>query len=256
MKTEQIAAQLYTLRDYNQNTASFARSMKKVADIGFKAVQVSGVPATVKPEDIRKICDDNGLVICATHDSQDNIINNPNAVADKLDIFNCVHTAYPSPTPGSQIDYESVLDLAAALNASAKALAARGKVLSYHNHHGEFRKVNGQRILDVIYANAPELKAEIDTYWVQMGGCNPVEYIKKYADRQQIIHFKEFGIISPPTQAIMVPVGSGNLDWNGIVAASEAANVEWFIIEQDHCQKCPFASLADSFNFLKDNFCK
>ena len=256
MKKEQIAAQLYTLRDYNQNIASFARSMKKLADIGFQAVQVSGVPATLKPEDIRKACDDNGLVICATHESQDNIVNNPNAVADKLDIFNCVHTAYPSPATGTMVDYESILDLAAALNASAKALAARGKVLSYHNHHTEFRKVNGERILDIIYANAPELKAEIDTYWVQMGGCNPVEYIKKYADRQQIIHFKEFGIIFPPTQAIMVPVGSGNLDWNGIVAASEAANVEWFIIEQDFCQKSPFESLADSYNFLKDNFCK
>lgn len=252
MKKEQIAAQLYTLREYNQNISSFARGMKKLADIGFKAVQVSGVPATLKPEDIRKACDDNGLVICATHDSQDNIINNPNAVADKLDIFNCVHTAYPSPTPGSQIDYESVLDLAAALNASAKALAARGKMLSYHNHHSEFRKLNGQRILDTIYANAPDLKAEIDTYWVQMGGGDPVKYVQKYAGRQEIFHLKDFGVIYPRT-SVMFPIGSGNLDWDAILEAASKAGVKSYIVEHDMdvSGEDIFESFAKSAKFLQ-----
>lgn len=257
MKSSQIAAQLFTIRDYTQSAASFARSMKKLADIGFKAVQVSGVGGDIDPKEIRKICDDNGLTICATHDSQANILKNPEAVADKLDIFNCVHTAYPSPAPYPSIfiDYESVCDLAHALENSANVLASRGKVLSYHNHAIEFHKINGKRILDIIYENAPSLKAEIDTYWVQMGGCAPEMYVREYADRQQIIHLKDFGVKfgNEPT---MFPVGSGNLNWEGIVAESEAAGMEWFIIEQDSCMKCPFESLSDSYHYLKDHFCK
>ena len=257
MKTEQIAAQLYTIRNYTTSTASFARSMKKLADIGFKAVQVSGVGPNIDPKDIRKICDDNGLTICATHDSQDKILNEPLSVIEKLDLYNCVHTAYPCPAPfpGVMIDYESTVDLALALEKSAKIFEEHGKVLSYHNHALEFSHVNGERILDVIYKYAPTLKAEIDTYWIQMGGCSPEGYIRKYADRQQIIHFKEFGILMD-NQPTMLPVGSGNLNWEAIVAEAEAAKVEWFIIEQDNCHKCPFESLSDSFHYLNDRFCK
>ena len=46
-------------------------------------------------------------------------------------------------------------------------------------------------------------------------------------------------------------VGEGNLDWPGILAAAEEAGVQWYIVEQDICQRDPFASLAISFNNLK-----
>ena len=134
-------------------------------------------------------------------------------------------------------------------------MEAAGKVLSYHNHNIEFRKINGERIFDILLGNAPHLKAEIDTYWVQMGGCDPVEYVKKYAGRQEIFHLKDFGVIYP-TKSIMVPVGSGNLNWNAILPAAEAAGVEWFIIEQDTCHKDPFESMKDSFDYLMKNFVK
>ena len=88
-----------------------------------------------------------------------------------------------------------------------------------------------------------------------MGGCNPTEYVKKYAGRQTIFHLKDFGVLYP-NQSIMVPVGSGNLDWNSILPAAEAAGVEWYIIEQDTCHKCPFESMKDSFDYLMKNFVK
>ena len=134
-------------------------------------------------------------------------------------------------------------------------MEAAGKVLSYHNHNHEFRKIDGERILDIIYASAPHLKAEIDTYWVQMGGCDPVEYVKKYAGRQEIFHLKDFGVLYP-CNSIMMPIGSGNLNWNAILPAAEAGGVEWFIIEQDTCHKDHFESLKDSFDYLVENFVK
>ena len=38
----EIGAQFYTLRDFCKDTYSFAETLKKVADIGYKAVQISG----------------------------------------------------------------------------------------------------------------------------------------------------------------------------------------------------------------------
>ncbi|RKX34780.1 MAG: sugar phosphate isomerase/epimerase, partial [Verrucomicrobia bacterium] len=43
MKINQVAAQLYTLRDHIKTPADIAASMKKVREIGYTAVQVSGM---------------------------------------------------------------------------------------------------------------------------------------------------------------------------------------------------------------------
>lgn len=38
----ELGAQLYTVREYGQNEKDIRRTMKKIADIGYKTVQVSG----------------------------------------------------------------------------------------------------------------------------------------------------------------------------------------------------------------------
>ena len=40
-----IGAQFYTIRDYCKNLDDFAESLKKVADIGYTTVQISGTCA-------------------------------------------------------------------------------------------------------------------------------------------------------------------------------------------------------------------
>lgn len=253
MKKSRIAAQLYTLRDYLKTPGGVDRSFARLRQIGFEAVQVSGVAA--EPAAVKKYADANGLTICATHEGGDMILNSPDQVIEKLNLYDCRHTAYPCPFEYQVIDRATTVEFAQALNVSAKKLAAAGKTLSYHNHNLEFRKIDGRRIIDLIGENAPDVKLEIDTYWVQMGGCDPVEYVKRYSGRQTIFHLKDFGVVYPRT-SIMVPVGSGNLDWGKIIPAAEKAGVEWFIIEQDTCQKNEFDSLQDSFNYLVENFTK
>ena len=253
MKKSQIAVQCYTLRNYLHTSSSTDRAFAKLRQIGFEAVQISGT--ALDPKEIKKYADLNGLVICATHESGEKIINTPDEVIEKLNLYNCQHTAFPCPYEWQIVDYESTVDLAKSLDAAAVKMQNAGKVLSYHNHNLEFRKFNGETILDIIMANAPAMQAEIDTYWVQMGGCDPVEYVKKYAGRQQIFHLKDFGVL-PPNTSIMMPIGTGNLNWSAILPAAEAGGVEWFIIEQDVCHKDPFDSLKDSFDYLMKNFVK
>lgn len=43
-----VAAQLFTVRDYCKNDADIAVTLKKISDIGYREVQVSGVtPARI-----------------------------------------------------------------------------------------------------------------------------------------------------------------------------------------------------------------
>lgn len=45
MKTEQIAVQLYTLRDFAKTPDDFAATIKRVHEIGYHAVEPAGTAA-------------------------------------------------------------------------------------------------------------------------------------------------------------------------------------------------------------------
>ena len=148
-------------------------------------------------------------------------------------------------------------ELAAKLNAAGKVLADAGQVLSYHNHHIEFRRVAGKTILEHIYelTDPRYLKGEPDTYWIQVGGGEPTEWCNRLKGRLPQMHMKDYTITGPENKPTMAEIGNGNLNWKSIVQAADAAGCEWYIVEQDTCPSDPFDSLRQSFEFIKRNLC-
>ena len=63
-----IAAQLYTVREFTKTPADIAETIRKVAAIGYEAVQLSAL-GEHDPAEVRKVCDGEGVTICATHTS-------------------------------------------------------------------------------------------------------------------------------------------------------------------------------------------
>ena len=61
-------------------------------------------------------------------------------------------------------------------------------------------------------------------------------------------------IITEKNQPTFAGIGSGNLDWNGIVDAAESSGCQWFCVEQDTCPGDPFDSLAISFQLDSHKF--
>lgn len=253
MKIEQVAVQLYTLRDHIQSVEDYAKSLRKVREIGYRSVQISG-PRPCDPGEIAEMCKEAGLVINSTHENGQEILDNPQQVVENLDNFGCKYTAYPFP---GGIDFgskEAVDQLIEGLNRSGKVLAESGKVLTYHNHHMEFRKVDGEIILERIYRlSKPEnLQAELDTYWIQHGGGDPVRWCQAMQNRLPLLHLKDFRI-DENNEITFSEIGNGVLDFRSIVPAAEAAGCKWFIVEQDTCPGDPFDSLEMSFRYIKDN---
>lgn len=251
MKLEQIAVQLYTLRDYCKTPEAIASSLKKVATIGYKAVQASGL-GPISEEELVRLCSANGLALCATHEGSDRILNEPEAIVTRLKKLNCKHTAYPYPSGVDFSSLESVNALISKLNAAGKVLADAGLTLSYHNHQHEFRKINGKTILEKIYAETDPryVKAELDTYWVQYGGGDSVAWCAAMKGRMPLIHLKDYKV-NENNEPKFAEIGQGNLNWPAIIATAEASGCEWFIVEQDQTPGDPFESLKISFDYLR-----
>ena len=132
-----------------------------------------------------------------------------------------------------------------------KRLAEGGLVFSYHNHSFELEKFDGRTGLEILYEESdPEyFHSELDTYWIQHGGGDSAVWIRKLKGRAQIVHLKDMAMRG--STQLFAEVGEGNLNWPAILDACMDAGVEWYIIEQDTCQRNPFESLGISLRNLK-----
>lgn len=256
MKIEQVAAQLYTIRAYTKTAEDFADSMRKLREIGFRAVQVSAI-GPIPHDDVIRMLDAEGLTCCAVHAAGSDIVGNTDTVIEQLVKLRCKHVAYPHPGEIPLNTAVEVKRFAAELEHAGKTLHESGKQLSYHNHSLELRRAGTRTILDWIYRSTDPkyLQAEIDTYWIQHGGGDPVEWCKKMNGRLPMIHLKDYkiGADNKPDYA---EIGNGNLNWKKIIRAAEKSGCEWFIIEQDTTPGDPFDSLEASFKYVRAKLCE
>ena len=130
-------------------------------------------------------------------------------------------------------------------------LPKHGMTLSYHNHALEFVRFGKSTVLDFIYeaTNPAHLKAELDTYWVQLGGGDPASWLEKLSGRAPLLHLKDY-TIDAKHNPIYTEIGQGNLDWKRVLTAAEKAGTEWLIVEQDTCPGDPFDSIKISYDYL------
>ena len=68
MKINQIAITLYTIRDFCQNEKDLFESLKKIKNIGYSSIQISGV-GLINPKTIKIMCEDLSLVILSNHET-------------------------------------------------------------------------------------------------------------------------------------------------------------------------------------------
>lgn len=253
MKIEQVAVILYTLRDFCKTPADLAKTLKKVRDIGYTAVQVSGI-GKVPAADLNKMLADNGLTCCATHENGDEIRHETEKVIDFLQELGCTYTAYPFPMGIDLAKKEDWTALIQDLDKAGEKMAAAGITLCYHNHHQEFVQFDGKTALQRIYdeTSPSNLQAELDTYWVQFGGGNPVDWVKQMSGRTPLLHLKDFHI-TPEGKQLYCEIGNGTLDFPSIVKAADEGGCKWFIVEQDVCPGDPFDSIKISFDYIKNN---
>ena len=82
---------------------------------------------------------------------------------------------------------------------------------------------------------------------MQAGGASIVEYMDMLKGRLPCIHLKDFKY-----DRLYAPIGEGNINFNAVAAAAEAAGTEYMLVEQDDCYgEDPFDCLKRSCQYLK-----
>lgn len=241
----QIGAQFYTIREFCKTPEGIAECLKRVADIGYPTVQISGT-CPFDPLWLKQELDKNGLTCVLTHTPTEELLADPVQVARDHTVFNCDlvglgwygFNAEKGETP------EHFLSTYAPV---AKALAEQGKTFMYHNHAHEFQKADGKCLLERLTDAIPEMGVTLDTYWVQVGGADPAQWLEKLSGRVPCIHLKDCAY--GPKMAVL---GEGNINFDRVFEKAEAAGTKYMMVEQDDCSgEDPFECLKRSFAYLK-----
>ncbi|WP_028608835.1 sugar phosphate isomerase/epimerase family protein [Paenibacillus harenae] len=250
MNISNIAAQLYTLRDFCRNEADLRQSLGKVKNIGYQAVQVSGV-GPIAPEIIKSAADEAGLRICATHVGFESLENNFEAEVQKHKLWDCKYVGVGSLPGEYRTSAEGYASFAKKASEIGRRLKEHGLQFIYHNHQFEFEKFDGRTGMQILQeeSDSDSFGFELDTYWVHVGGVNPVEMIHRVNGLMGVVHLKDLAIVDQ--KQMFAEIGEGNLNFEEIIGACRKTGVEWYVVEQDVCQRDPFESLAISFNYLK-----
>ena len=245
-----VGAQLYTVREFTQTLPDIAATLRKVAAIGYKAIQISGF-GSVDAIEVARLVEENGLVVAATHMPWSSFLNGLDGVIATHKLWGCVHAAIGG-LPPEYYSLDGLLRFLGELAPVAESLAKEGIDFSYHNHNHELARFGGKTWLAQLYERADprHLKAELDVYWVQAGGGDPADWVRRCAGRQPLLHLKDMAV-GPEREQRMAEIGEGNLNWPAILQAAAEGGVQWYLVEQDHCyDRDPFESLAISYRNL------
>ena len=243
-----IGAQFYTIRDFCKDTDSFAESLKKVADIGYKYVQISGT-CNYDAKWLKENLDKNGLKCVLTHIPAADLTDNTEKVIENHKIFDCKYIGlgyHNFDTDNKEENYNNFVNT---YKPAVKAIKAEGKCFMYHNHHFELMKIGNEVILEKLSRDfAPEeMGITLDTYWIQKAGGDPALWLEKLSGRVPCIHLKDMTYDSK-----MAVVGEGNINFERVFEKAEKSGTKYMLVEQDDCNgENPFDCLKRSYDYLK-----
>ena len=243
----EIGAQFFTIRDFCKNLDDFSESLKKVADIGYKNVQISGT-CDYEPQWLAEELKKNGLKCVLTHTAGPKLQADAANIAKNHSIFGCDYVGLGS-YGFKEENGESLEKFVEIYGPVADAIAANGKYFMYHNHDHEFKKVGEKTILQLLSEVMPADKMgfTLDTFWVQAGGADPGFWLEQLKGRVPCIHLKDYSFGRK-----MAVVGEGNINFDRVFQKAEEAGTKYMLVEQDDCNgEDPFDCLERSYKYLK-----
>lgn len=246
----EIGAQFYTIREFCKTPEGLAESLKKVADIGYRTVQLSAI-CECDPNWLAEQLRANDLRCVLTHTPANKLLADPAAVAAEHDLWDCHYVGLGMATLRYESLEEDLEDFFAKYAPVAKALREHGKYFMYHNHAQEFRKLNGRTVMEIMAERIPaeDMGFTLDTYWIQAGGADPAQIISCLAGRVPCIHLKDFAFADDKRMAV---VGEGNINFDRVFQEAEKAGTKYMLVEQDHCYgEDPFDCLKRSYENLR-----
>jgi len=277
-----IGVQMSTIAPNKMPKFDAYESMARLADIGYKCIEISQVPMTEENvKGFRRAIDELGFNVAATSAltaanpmMPGCDMSNPDEMKKMIEdakYLDCDMFRIGAMPLDARFSLQAAVDFAKQADDFACQLKEHGIDLYYHNHHFEFCRHGGKLLMDIIKENTKYLGFELDIHWIHRGGMDPVKFINQYAGRIRLLHLKDYRISAmtmpegdfSTKEGMMkayaamndivqfAEVGEGTLDIPACIEAGLNGGSEYFLVEQDLSYgRDPFDCLKTSHDNL------
>jgi sugar phosphate isomerase/epimerase len=226
-----VGLELYSVRgDLGKNLLG---TVAAVGKMGYQVVEFYAPYLDWTPEkarEVRKQLDASGLKCHSTHNNGPSFTEDGLKKAIELNqILGSKYIIMASAPRATGLD--SWKTVASQLTAIAGTLKPLGMATGYHNHQTEWRKVDGQRPIDIIAAGTPkDVVMQFDVGTCVEVGEDPIAWINSQPGRIKSVHCKDWS----KEKGYAVAFGEGEAPWKKIFEAAEKkGGVEYYLIEQE-----------------------
>lgn len=230
----------------------FEGTLRKMAGLGYQTVEMCspagyvssgfGPLASMKAPEMRRIIRSTGLRCESCHYSFLELRENLDeriAFAKELGLKQMIASGFWLKEDAKLADWLRACD---EINQIGERTQKAGIQLGFHNHHFEFKELEGVLIYDAIMGKLdPELiKLQFQVAVVNIG-YEAATYFTQYPGRFISIHLSDWSTDKKQT----VPIGQGIVDWKKLFAAAKIGGVKNYFVEMD------LATLKPSAEYLR-----
>ena len=237
-----VALQLYSVRDMIED--NIPGRLKELADMGYAGVEFAGYYG-LAPQDLKKMLDDCGLKCAGSHTGLGTLA--PDQFEATVEMNKTLGNDRMI-VPGELTSDDMPASIATAMDVYERCKAV-GMRTGFHNHTAEFDLVDGKTKLDHLFENTPnDFLVQCDIGWAAAAGADVPAFLRKYSDRLETVHVKEYNADDPTA-----PVGEGSVDWKTVFPILEEETVcKWYVVELEAYKVNSMESARDCINNTRE----
>lgn len=246
----QIGLQLSSLTPYLKTEESISLTLKKVSNMGYRYVQLQGVPAEIGDRFLAESLQQNNLSCVATQEDYifgfgehyENAIQRAVACGAQYLAFALI--------PREVNSVSALAEFAHKISHIGECAGKTGLKFSFHPIGSDYELLDGipryERLLNLL----PGLGLTFCISATFSSRVSIEEVFEKFGDRIDIVHFKEY-VVLPDGQKQLVPLGHGEHDWNHYYELCQKHNVSYIFAEQEYWQGDAFDAICTSLQYLR-----
>ncbi|MDW7657801.1 MAG: sugar phosphate isomerase/epimerase [Bacillota bacterium] len=253
----QIGLQMYTMRHVTKDRTAFLNTLDRLEVIGIQDVQIS-IPPFMSCAELADVLQSHQMKADSVFCTVTKIPDSLDQIAREADLLQTDVLRTDSIPPELRRTAEGYRTFAADLNRSGQALRDLGLSFMYHFHAFEFVNFGSMRGIDILLdeTDPAVVMFQPDVFWLTSAGTEPSDFLWRFANRARYMHVKDYEIRQldgaiEQVPSHFAPVGTGNLNWPGILITAEAIGIERYVIEQDIVDGDVFDAVQVSVDNLK-----
>ncbi len=232
-----VGLQFYSLRHQFENDVP--GTLDLINQWGIELIE-GGETYGMERDDFLELLKQKGFRVVSIGADYNDLAGSPDQIIEKAKAYGAKYVMIPwIPHDGDNFTFEDTERAVTLFNQAGEELSRAGLSLVYHPHGYEFRPHGEGNLMDYMLDNAEHFDFEMDVYWFQHGGADPMAYLNEYPDQFKLMHIKDMakgvkGNYSGHEDIeTSVTLGTGQIDIAGLVKRARELGIEYMFIEDE-----------------------